>query len=585
MTNILITSAISMGVLLAVYHLLLEKEKMHRFNRFYLLTAVVFSLALPFITIEVYTEVAAETLQTIANMPAAIPIAPAPQDEAINYLPYVIWGIYSSITLLLILRFALNILRFRKKIRQNETVEHDGAVLVLLNEPVLPHTFLHYIFISKEDYEKRDIEEELFTHELAHVKQKHTLDILFIEGLKTLLWFNPFLYFYKKAMQLNHEFLADEIVVSTGGNVTGYQRLLLQKATPVTYHQLASSLNFSVTKKRFTMMTKATTRSRALVLKFSALPVLAALIALFCIETIAQEKPVNKKPAVGKTVKQQQGTNERRDAYFSGVRVIIDDKANTIKIDKMFEELTEKEKDTYMLFAPEAYTIKHPTKKEFESFKNKKGYALQIDGKNVDNAVLNNYKPEDFAYYAGYTMSREALTKEHPQVFHYQLYTPAYFEKHLKGSNDHYPDKAYTMIITKEIKDGKVVAEAEGLKTFDEVDKAMAYLQEDKIYSVDELKVKPEFPGGVNALYSIIAKNFRSPELDKDATLKIFMSFVVEKDGSMSNIKIVKDPGHGMGAEAERVLKTVTDKWKPGMEKDKPVRVSYMLPISINIRK
>lgn len=367
-----------MGLLLAMYHLFLQREKMHRFNRFYLLAAIAFSLVLPFIAIEVYTDVVPEPMPTLSNIPAVTFDAQASvtQESAINYLPYIAWGIYGLIALVLAIRFKLNIFQFTRKIKTNETIEHEGAVLVLVDEPVLPHTFFHYIFINKSDYENRRIEEELFTHELAHVNQKHTLDILFIEILKTLLWFNPMFYFYKKAIQLNHEFLADEVVVADA-DIAGYQQLLLQKATPTTYYQLASSLNFSVTKKRFTMMTKATTRSRALVLKLASLPVIAGLIALLCIETLAQEKPVNKEPVAGATTKGRQTENERRDAYYSGVRVVIDDKANNIKIDKLFEELTEAQKQEYLFYAPEVYAVKHPTKKEFESFKDKKGYACR----------------------------------------------------------------------------------------------------------------------------------------------------------------------------------------------------------------
>jgi len=128
--------------------------------------------------------------------------------------------------------------------------------LILVEEKILPHTFLNYIFINKNDYENRKIEGELFTHELTHVRQKHTLDVLFIEILKTIFWFNPLLIFYKKAIQLNHEFLADEKVVTSYKNVPFYQSLLLEKASWNSNFYLASNLNFLVTKKRLIMMTK-----------------------------------------------------------------------------------------------------------------------------------------------------------------------------------------------------------------------------------------------------------------------------------------------------------------------------------------
>ncbi|MCW4468261.1 M56 family metallopeptidase [Flavobacterium sp. MFBS3-15] len=578
MSHFLITSTISMAALLGLYHLLLEREKMHRFNRFYLLASVVFSLVLPFLTIEVYTEAVTESMPVMENLPYAPVAFAAPVVEETDYLSYIILGIYILVAIVLILRFKVNISRMMVKIRSNEIIPYKNARLVLVEEEILPHTFLNCIFINKEGYSLRAIEPELFTHELVHVNQKHTLDVLFIEMLKVVFWFNPALYFYKKAMQLNHEFLADEVVVA-GADVAGYQMLLLQKAHPATLYPLASSLNFSITKKRFTMMTKATTQSKALMLKLSAVPVITGLIALLCIETVAQEKPVSKE-SVQVMLDARQTNNERRDAYYKGVRVIIDDKANDVRIDKVFENLTEEQKQKYHFYAPEAYMIKHPTKEEYERFKDKKGYALQIDGKEVDNAILNKYKPEDFAYYSGYTMSRKALTKEKPQIFRYQLYTPEYFEKHLKGSNDHYPGDTFTMIITKEFKDDKVVADRKIVKGGDWEDVEF-YLKQDIPYNPADLDEQPEFPGGMTGFFTVIAKNFKVPDVEEINALKIYVSFIVEKEGTMSNIKILRDPASGMGQEAERVLKAIAEKWKPGMKKGKPVRTLFNLPIVI----
>jgi periplasmic protein TonB len=98
------------------------------------------------------------------------------------------------------------------------------------------------------------------------------------------------------------------------------------------------------------------------------------------------------------------------------------------------------------------------------------------------------------------------------------------------------------------------------------------------------LQVKPDFPGGLRKFYEYVNKNFRTPDLDRETTLKITVSFVVERDGSLTNIQVLKDPGHGAGKEAERVLKSLKTKWSPGMQNGKPVRANYILPIQISIR-
>jgi protein TonB len=104
------------------------------------------------------------------------------------------------------------------------------------------------------------------------------------------------------------------------------------------------------------------------------------------------------------------------------------------------------------------------------------------------------------------------------------------------------------------------------------------------VYSSAGLQVQPEFPGGMNAFYSYVTKNFRTPELEQDMNAKIYVSFVVEKDGTLTAIKILRDPGFGLGKEAERVLKSLKVKWSPGIQNGKPVRASYNLPITINIK-
>ncbi|MUV03550.1 energy transducer TonB [Flavobacterium rakeshii] len=99
-----------------------------------------------------------------------------------------------------------------------------------------------------------------------------------------------------------------------------------------------------------------------------------------------------------------------------------------------------------------------------------------------------------------------------------------------------------------------------------------------------KLDVKPDFPGGMNTFYKTVSDRFTSPDTGKDMTLKVFVSFIVEKDGSMSNIKVIRDPGYGMGNEAIRVLKSIKTKWNPGIKNGKPVRTAYNLPITLNIR-
>ncbi|AOW08045.1 energy transducer TonB [Flavobacterium gilvum] len=106
-------------------------------------------------------------------------------------------------------------------------------------------------------------------------------------------------------------------------------------------------------------------------------------------------------------------------------------------------------------------------------------------------------------------------------------------------------------------------------------------ITESTIVSSALLDKLPEFPGGINKFYSYVGNNFEKPELDGDSAIRVNVAFVIEKDGSMTDIRVLKDPGYGLGKEAVRVLKSLKTKWTPGMIDGKAVRTAYNLPITI----
>ncbi|CAD0007505.1 energy transducer TonB [Flavobacterium chungangense] len=101
------------------------------------------------------------------------------------------------------------------------------------------------------------------------------------------------------------------------------------------------------------------------------------------------------------------------------------------------------------------------------------------------------------------------------------------------------------------------------------------------VVSTAILDKMPEFPGGMAKFYTYVGNNFNKPELDAERTLRVYVSFVIEKDGSMTDITVKNDPGYGLGKEAIRVLKSLRTKWTPGILEGKPVRTAYNLPIII----
>lgn len=197
--------------------------------------------------------------------------------------------LYFIISAILCIRLGKNLFNIIHKTKKNTAIPYQKAILILVNDQILPHTFWNYIFINKNDYENKKIEKELFTHELTHVTQKHTLDIILLELLHAIFWINPFFILLKKAVQLNHEFLADERVIHQHKNTIQYQHLLVNKAAWKNEYYLASNLNYSLTKKRLKMMTTQSSHTKILIKKLAVIPLLAGFVYLFAERVEAQE--------------------------------------------------------------------------------------------------------------------------------------------------------------------------------------------------------------------------------------------------------------------------------------------------------
>lgn len=451
MNEFLIKSTVILTILLGFYHLVLGQEKIHHFNRFYLLISIVISFVIPFLNFEIIKVIPVFTnIEPLNNVTIPLEINENviskntnPIIETIDYIPYILWSFYSIITFLLFGRFIKNGIKLILKTKSNPIVKYKNAKLVLVDEKIPPHTFLNYIFINFEDYNNRSIEDELLTHELVHVKQKHSLDILFIEFLKVLFWFNPIFIFYKKAIQLNHEFLADDMIVKTYNNVPFYQNLLLQKVNGNQTIYLASNLNYLVTKKRLIMMTKRTSQKIALLKKIAIVPMLSVLIYFFCIEVVSQQKVIN--------INSKSNTSELtekdkiRDSYYSNVRICLKDKRNNISINKMYEDLSLEEKRKYLNWVPDMIIEKEVPEPLFEKMK-VKNMAIWVNRKVISKEELKKFKRTDFSYYTYSFVHKNARTKRFPQEFQYTLYTKKYFDENIKNSHLHYSNDTIKMV-------------------------------------------------------------------------------------------------------------------------------------------
>jgi beta-lactamase regulating signal transducer with metallopeptidase domain len=157
--------------------------------------------------------------------------------------------VYCLITTFLLIMFARNLFTMYSKIRGKKYISYKSSRLILIEENLTPHSFWNCMFLNKNAFEKEQIEEEILCHELTHIKQHHTIDVLFIELATVFFWFNPFVFLYKRTIKLNHEFLADEGVINKFQNIQSYQYLLIDKTKQLPALAIASQFNFLITKK------------------------------------------------------------------------------------------------------------------------------------------------------------------------------------------------------------------------------------------------------------------------------------------------------------------------------------------------
>lgn len=289
----LIKSSISLLVLYFGYYFLFRKEKFFWFNRFYLLAAIFISLALPMVQIEIsftennklpgsiifFSEKISSIGSTFQNSNSQI----TSQNTSFsidfkNPINILLIG-YGAGTIILLIRFLINLLRIIRNISIHKVIKRLNYSLVLVDKNIIPYSFFKYIFINKNDYQTQNIEFQLIEHEKAHVKQKHSIDIIILEILQIIFWFNPVIIFYKRSLKMVHEYLADNSALDTYPDIASYQKKLLGLVCWNNSINLTSTFFSSkIIKKRLAMMNKKRSTNFSWYKFLFLIPVLILLI-------------------------------------------------------------------------------------------------------------------------------------------------------------------------------------------------------------------------------------------------------------------------------------------------------------------
>ena len=398
----LLKSGACLAAFMALYKLLLENEQMHVLKRFYLLGSVVLSFIIPLITFVNYVEVEtiAAPFQPI-NTFAVTELAHEAPKETFDWLP-ILLTIYIFGLSVFLFRFLKNLSNLIRNIRKNPKLKVRSWVHVLLNDLVVPHTFFNYIFLNKQKFEAKEIPYEVLLHENAHASQKHSVDILIMELLQIVFWFNPLIYILKNWIKLNHEFLADRAVIQQGISLSHYQQTLLAFVSSANHQDNQSSLanainyssisltlfgktlkfnsSFGQVKKRFTIMKKRSSTTSVVLRSCAAIPLIAVLLAGFS-EQITMPKPISP------VIEMQQGASSAEMQQFNQLAEkynAVPKKDRVIPLEELailegvYRKMSSRQKNESLPF-PECNTsnvIAQETVEFIEIYVNKKGRLL-----------------------------------------------------------------------------------------------------------------------------------------------------------------------------------------------------------------
>jgi TonB family protein len=616
------------GLLYGYYFLFLRNKQFHRYNRFYLLMAVLASVIIPFIKIPVIfpniqgQEPLLKTLRvvTISGWEEPVTIyANLNRWHQWFTLQNLLYGVYLlgvAFSLAVLLRSLFYIIGLRKKYEQEEIF---NIKFYNTQEEAAPFSFFNTVFWHAEIPLHTKQGQQVWQHEVYHVKEKHSLDIIIIELLCSIAWFNPFFHFIKKELKAIHEFLADEYAM-TASNKYEYAELLVMQAIKRKNAGLTNHFFNNQIKRRITMITNFSNirRRSGYISRIAALPLLFILVSAFAVKLTSKSGTVSSTPVTividaghggiytGAT--SANGVHEkdinlgiaRKIKELSGqynVNVIMTrtqdglvGNATTLK-DDLLNRVTLSNKSNADLFISihvNADTKKQTTRSGFEAIIS--GKQPNAKAGQLASVLLGNLKS---IYTSAEIVSARPATavtvldkSNCPAVILEcgYLNNPADVAFITDNANQ---EKIARSILeaatrykaTEKQPSADVIATNDKEETMD-VHNTVEYYQ-DSILS--RVEIEADYPGGKTAWINYLVKNVKYPAdaVKKNIQGTVIVEFVVNKDGKVGNIKAISGPKE-LYAESVRIIKD-SGKWLAGMQNGKKVNVFKKQPITYKL--
>ena len=529
---------VAIALFYAFYRLFFYKDTFFTWRRAALLCFFAISAVYPLLNIQTWiTE--QEPMVAMADLYADIVLPEftiTPEQATSDWKTLLLQTVgfaYWGMVIVLAIRFFIQLAGIIRLAFRCQKAKIGNTNVHLLRQASGPFSFFHWIFIHPTSHTEDELS-EILTHEQTHANQWHSIDVLVSEIVCIFCWFNPFAWLMKREIRTNLEYLADNRVLETGHDSKAYQYHLLGLSHHKAAATIYNSFNVLPLKKRIKMMNKKRTREIGRTKYLMFLPLAALLMIISNIEAVART------------------TKEMAKDVIEAVE----------------ENLASNSTTPEMEVATEAIPVETPiSQQDKDNLVTYKGKVVDKDGKPVEGAELlidgSHKLPQDQSFVTDKNGNFSFMAFENAHIGVIWNKNDKYM---LKGIR--YDQKERTNL--------KIVMD-------DQWQNPPSNDPNNPVFEVVE--IMPEFPdGGMSGLMQFLSKNIQYPiNAQKNHTQgRVTVQFVVNKDGSISEPKIIRGVDPDLDGEAIRVI-SLMPKWKPGMQKGQPVRVKYTVPVMFRL--
>lgn len=570
----------------AFYRLFFYKDTFFQWRRLALIGFFLVSTLYPMMNIEEWIK-ESEPMVGMADLYATmvlpeVTVGIQAETQAINWqnllfssFGYIYWGVLA----LLFIRFLVQLFSILKLAMRCRKTTIENTQVYLLDRPIGPFSFFRWIFVDQESHTENELK-EILMHEQAHVRQWHSIDVVFSELACAVCWFNPFAWLLKREIRCNLEYMADNRVLESGHDSQTYQYHLLgltrqTKAAATLYN----SFNVLPLKNRIKMMNKKRSKAIGRTKYLLFLPLAALLLIVSNIESVARTtKKIADEMLPDLTLSSEINsssedlTNDISESKVLAISETINTKDSLKKGDDrdpaftVVEQMPEYPGGQQALIGFLSQNIKYPATAKNQQIQGRviAQFVVGKDGSISDTHIVRSISPEldTEALRVISLMPKWIPGKQKGEVVNVKYTIPISFnlEKEPKEiKNNNLPECVVVGYASEQVPSTN-----------------------QSVYQVvDEM---PKFPGGQEALMSYIAKTIKYPVDAQRAKTqgRVILQMLIDEQGNVTSPSIIRSVSPSIDAEAIRVIMSMPQ-WVPGKNKGEVVKVKYTIPISFRL--